>query len=90
VRAALQKTRDASLYLAKQFAFTEDVALLKFSVTTLGMVLQPQHTEALKKCLGKPGVSYRNPESSLKWSSNLMIPAYWGMETSNALHGYQI
>jgi hypothetical protein len=65
----------------KTIRFHRKVALLKCAVTTLGMVLQPQHTEALKKCLGKPGVSYRNPKSRLKWSSNVIIPAYWGMET---------
>jgi hypothetical protein len=90
VIADLQKTRDDSLYLARQFVSAEEVALLLCAVSILDMMFQPQHTEALKKCLGKPRISYRNPESILKWSSNVMIPAYWDMETSNALHGYQI
>jgi len=54
------------------------------------MVFQPQYTEVLKKCLGKPQISYRNPGSSLERSSNVMIPANWDMEKSNALHGYEI
>jgi hypothetical protein len=54
------------------------------------MVFQPQHTEVLKRCLDKPKISYRNTGSSLEWSSNVMIPANWGIETSNAWHGDQI
>jgi hypothetical protein len=90
VRAAQQETREANLFIARQFASPEDVAPLKYAVSTLDMVFQPQHTEVLKKCIGKPQISYRNPGSSLEWNSNVMIPANWGMETSSALRGDQI